>query len=105
MSRVMIGSALCFGLGVLFFAGAVPLFNYGEAGQWIWGVFNEQARAIAAGFGVPGWIASVGLGLISIGGPMGLVWWIAGRETKRLMWFVIGALAYGASWMSGLQVF
>ena len=105
MSRVLIGSILCFGLGVLFIAGAVPLFNYGETGQWIWNAFNEQARAIALQFGVPGWIASAGLGLISLGGPLGLVWWIAGKETKRLMWFTLGLLAYGGSWMFGFQLF
>lgn len=99
MSRELIGRVLCFGLGALYSAGLVPLFTFGPRGQYLWSLIEAQVAEIGSVFGVAPWIATTLLGLFAVGGPLALVWLIAGRRVSRLYWTVIGAAAYGAYWM------
>ncbi len=99
--RELIGRALCFGLGFLFMAGAVPLFNFGEPGQQIWSVFQSYVAMLAEAIGVWQWVIMWLLGTFIIAGPLALVWLIAGRGVNRLLWILAGILGYGLWWMFG----
>lgn len=99
MSRELIGRALCFALGALFAAGAVPLFTFGPTGTQLWSLIEAQAAALASAIGVAPWIATTLLGFFAIGGPLALVWLIAGKQVNRLLWLLAGICAYGAVWL------
>jgi len=93
--RKLLGSALCFGLGVLYTAGAVPLFTFGPTGKQLWSLFEAQVANLASAIGVAPWIATTLLGFLAIGGPLALVWLVAGKQVNRLMWLLAGMIAYG----------
>lgn len=99
MSRELIGRTLCFALGALFAAGAVPLFTFGPTGAHLWSIIEAQAATIATAIGVAPWIATTLLGFFAIGGPLALVWLIAGKQVNRLFWLLAGICAYGAVWL------
>ena len=99
MSRELIGRTLCFALGALFAAGAVPLFTFGPTGVHFWSAIETQAAAVATAIGVSPWIATTLLGFLAVGGPLALVWLIAGRQVNRLVWLLAGIVAYGAIWL------
>ncbi|MEL6299329.1 MAG: hypothetical protein AAFQ45_12240 [Pseudomonadota bacterium] len=96
--RNMFGRALCAGLGAGFVAGAIPLFTFGPAGQQVRAMIEPRIEALAAALGVPDWVGLAIAGSFAIAGPMALVWLIAGPDVRRLRWFVLGALGYGAVW-------
>ena len=99
MTREMIGRILCFALGALYAAGAVPLFTFGPTGKQFWALIEAEAAAVATAIGVAPWIATTLLGFFAIGGPLALVWLIAGKQVHRWRWLLAGVLAYGALWM------
>lgn len=99
--RAMIGRILCFGLGALYTAGAVPLFTFGETGKRIWGVVEQHVAALGEAIGVWPWLLMWALGFFAVGGPLALVWLVAGRTVNRTLWFLAGVMSYGAWWMFG----
>lgn len=99
MTRELIGRFLCFALGVLYTAGAVPLFTFGPTGKYLWSVIETQVSTLAAAIGVAPWIATTLLGFFAIGGPLALVWLIAGKQVSRLFWLFAGICAYGVYWL------
>ena len=99
MSRAFIGRVLCFALGALYTAGAVPLFTFGPTGRHVWSLIEAQTAIIATSVGVAPWIATTLLGFFAIGGPLALVWLIAGKQVSRLLWLLAGVLAYAAYWL------
>jgi len=99
--RANIGRILCFGLGFLFMAGAVPLFNFGAAGKQVWAVVEAQVTVIANAIGIWPWLAMWIVGAFAIGGPLALVWLIAGKQVNRTVWFLYGLAGYGVWWFSG----
>lgn len=98
MTRELLGRLLCFGLGALYAAGAVPLFTFGPTGKYLWSIFEQQVAAFATAVGVSPWLATTLIGLFAIGGPLALVWLIAGKGVSRLWWMLLGAVAYGVAW-------
>lgn len=99
MTRELIGRSLCFALGALYTAGAVPLFTFGPTGKHLWSIIETQVSALASAIGVAPWIATTLLGFFAIGGPLALVWLIAGKQVNRLFWLLIGICAYGVYWL------
>lgn len=97
--RELIGRLLCFALGALYTAGAVPLFTFGPAGKQIWDVFENSVAALATTISVSPWLATTLVGFFAIGGPLALVWLIAGKGVSRLMWMLAGVLGYGVFWL------
>ena len=95
MSREVIGRLLCFGLGALYMAGAVPLLRFGPTGQYLWSLIETQVAALASAIGVAPWIATTLLGFLAIGGPLALVWRIAGQHVRRWRWLLAGMAGYG----------
>jgi len=102
--REYLGRSLCFGLGLLYAAGAVPLFNFGEVGASVWTVFEAQVVAIANTIGVWPWLLMWLLGPLIIGGPLALVWLIAGPGVRRIKWFLGGLVVYGVWWVFGPRI-
>ena len=103
--RANVGRVLCFGLGLLYAAGAVPLFNFGQVGTDVWSVVEAQVTAIATAIGVWPWLLMWFLGPLIIGGPLALVWLIAGPGVRRIQWFLGGLIAYGLWWAFGPRLF
>lgn len=99
MSRELIGRILCFALGALYTAGAVPLFTFGPTGKYLWSLIETQVSALATAIGVAPWIATTLLGFLAVGGPLALVWLIAGKGVSRILWLFAGVVAYGVTWM------
>lgn len=99
MTRETIGRILCFALGVLYAAGALPLFTFGPTGKYLWTLIEAQVTALAASIGVAPWIATTLIGLFAIGGPLALVWLIAGKQVARVRWLLAGVVACGAYWL------
>ena len=101
--REFVGRILCFGLGLLYSAGAVPLFTFGKTADQLWAQFEHIVGMLANGIGIAPWLATTILGFFAIGGPLALVWVIAGRGVNRTMWFVGGVIAYAGLWVLGLS--
>lgn len=93
--RDTIGRILCFALGALYAAGLVRLFTFGERGKQIWQLFENAATSLATQFGIPEFVAQLGLGSLTFAGPLALVWFIAGPGITRLFWLALGAIAFG----------
>jgi hypothetical protein len=93
--RRLFGSVLCFAFGAFFAAGAVPLFTFGPSGKQLWVLFEAQVANLAGTIGVAPWIATTLLGIFAIGGPLALIWLIAGKQVNRLMWLLTGMIGYG----------
>ena len=99
MMRELFGRILCFALGAFYTAGAVPLFTFGPSGKHLWSLIETQVSALATAIGVTPWIATTLLGFFAIGGPLALVWLIAGKQVNRLIWLLAGVCAYGIYWL------
>lgn len=99
MTREVIGRALCFALGALYTAGAVPLFTFGPTGKHLWSLIEAPVATLATSIGVAPWLATTLLGFFAIGGPLALVWLIAGKQVNRVRWLLAGVLAYGVYWL------
>jgi len=99
MTREVIGRVLCFALGALYTAGAVPLFTFGPTGKHLWSLIEAHVATLATSIGVAPWLATTLVGFFAIGGPLALVWLIAGKQVRRLRWLLAGVLAYGAYWL------
>jgi hypothetical protein len=54
---------------------------------------------LATAIGVAPWIATTLLGFFAIGGPLALVWLIAGKQVNRVIWLLAGICAYGVYWL------
>ena len=96
--RALIGRLLCAGLGALYMAGAAPLFTFGEFGRQLWGLIEDLVTPLAQSLGVAPWIAMALIAPFAIGGPLALVWKIAGKEVNRALWLLAGVAAYGVYW-------
>ncbi len=96
-----LGRALCFGLGFLFAAGAVPLFNFGEAGKQVWAGVESMVTPLATAIGIWPWLAMWILGFFVIGGPLALIWLIVGNQVNRTLWLFYGIVIYGIWWLTG----
>lgn len=96
-----LGRTLCFGLGFLYAAGAVPLFNFGTAGRQIWAHVESIVTPLANAAGIWPWLAMWILGFFVVGGPLALVWLMVGNHANRTLWLVYGMAAFGAWWISG----
>ena len=99
--RQAIGALLCFATGALFVLGAVPLFNYGEVGRRVWPHVEAVVASIATTIGIAPWMAMWLLGFFAIGGPLAVVWLIAGRGVNRITWFLSGLIAGVLWWLFG----
>ncbi len=97
--RDNIGRALCFGLGLFYMIGAVPLFTFGESGKKLWAFIQAQVTVIADAVGIAPWLAIWFIGTFAIAGPLALVWLIAGKGVSRIYWFLAGVLAYIGYWI------
>ena len=97
--RETIGRLLCAGLGALYMAGAMPLFNYGAFGREFWPIIESYIAVLADSIGISTWFAMLLLSPFAIGGPMALVWIFAGRGINRTYWFLAGILGYGAFYL------
>ncbi|MFM1815110.1 MAG: hypothetical protein RLZ98_1805 [Pseudomonadota bacterium] len=96
--REYIGRALCAGLGALYMAGAAPMFTFGETGMRLWTWIESVVTPLAQAAGIAPWMVMSALGPLAVGGPLALVWKIAGPGVSRISWFLAGIAAYGGYW-------
>ena len=99
--RENVGRVLCLALGALYMAGAVPLFNFGQAGAEVLAAIDQVITQIANAIGVWPWLLRWLIGPIIVGGPLALVWIIAGPGVKRILWFLGGIALYVMWWIFG----
>ena len=99
MTRDIIGRVLCFALGALYTAGAVPLFTFGPTGKHLWSQVELLVAQFATAIGIAPWLATWLLGFLAIGGPWALVWLVAGNKVRRWRWMLAGVAAYGVFWL------
>jgi hypothetical protein len=97
--REMIGRMLCSGLGAFYMTGAVPLFTFGETGKQLWAFIEATVAQVANAVGIPEWLALSAVAPFAIGGPLALVWLIAGKGINRTLWFIAGIAAAGLFFM------
>ena len=58
MTRDIIGRVLCFALGALYTAGAVPLFTFGPTGKHLWSQVELLVAQLATAIGIAPWLAT-----------------------------------------------
>ncbi|MGI9521847.1 MAG: hypothetical protein ACR2PG_09400 [Hyphomicrobiaceae bacterium] len=97
--RKSVGRLLCLGLGVFYMAGLVPLFGFGQFGEQLWTAFRGQVDSLAQMTGISSWIIIVAISPILVGGPLALVWRLAGSGINRFLWLLLGITLYWSLWI------